>query len=131
MLFIPQNVNILVLLYIMQTKTFILDAINCLTALTYKHNIILKYIHGCVYLYIYIIHIHSTHTHILCTQKLLFCCLATVVVKGVLPGLRLRTGLLPSGPKSSFLTRASLVFNLETKVLESGGRVKKLIAQVA
>ncbi len=27
--------------------------------------------------------------------------------------------------------RASFVFHLETKVLESGGRVKKLIAQVA
>ncbi len=65
--------------------------------------------------------------------------LATVVVRGilyvninVLPGLRRRrTGLLPSGPKSSFQMRASFVFNLETKVLESGERVKKLIAQVA
>ncbi len=48
-------------------------------------------------------------------------------VRGVLPGLRRRrTGLLPSGPKSSFSS-----FHLETKVLESGGRVKKLIAQVA
>ncbi len=57
--------------------------------------------------------------------------LATVVVRGVLPGLRRRrTGLLPSGPKSSFQMRASFVFNLETKVLESGGRVEKLIAQV-
>ncbi len=46
--------------------------------------------------------------------------LATVVVRGVLPGLRRRTGLLPSGPKSSFQTRASFVFHLETKVLESG-----------
>ncbi len=47
--------------------------------------------------------------------------LATVVVRGVLPGLRRRrTGLLPSGPKSSFHNRASFVFNLETKVLESG-----------
>ncbi len=47
--------------------------------------------------------------------------LATVVVRGVLPGLRRRrTGLLPSGPKSSFHIRASFVFNLETKVLESG-----------
>ncbi len=44
---------------------------------------------------------------------------------------RRRTGLLPSGPKSSFQMRASFVFHLETKVLESGGRVKKLIAQVA
>ncbi len=58
--------------------------------------------------------------------------LATVVVRGVLTGLRRRrTGLLPSGPKSSFQMRESFVFNLETKVLESGGRVKKLIAQVA
>ncbi len=37
----------------------------------------------------------------------------------------------PSGPKSSFQIRASFVFHLETKVLESGGRVEKLIAQVA
>ncbi len=58
--------------------------------------------------------------------------LATVVVRGVLPGLRRRrTGLLPSGPKSSFQMRASFVFHLETKVLECGGRVEKLIAQVA
>ncbi len=58
--------------------------------------------------------------------------LATVVFRGVLPGLRRRrTGPLPSGPKSSFQMRASFVFNLETKVLESGGRVEKLIAQVA
>ncbi len=57
--------------------------------------------------------------------------LATVVVRGVLPGLRRRTGLLPSGPKSSFQMRASFVFHLETKVLESGGRVEKLVAQVA
>ncbi len=58
--------------------------------------------------------------------------LATVVIRGVLPGLRRRrTGLLPSGPKSSFQMRASFVFHLETKVLEYGGRVEKLIAQVA
>ncbi len=44
---------------------------------------------------------------------------------------RRRTGLLPSGPKSSFQMRAHFVFHLETKVLESGGRVEKLIAQVA
>ncbi len=57
--------------------------------------------------------------------------LATVVVRGVLPGLRRRrTVLLPSGPTSSFQMRASFVFYLETKVLESGGRVEKLIAQV-
>ncbi len=58
--------------------------------------------------------------------------LAKVVIRSVLPGLRRRTtGLLPSGPKSSFQMRASFVFHLETKVLESGGRVEKLIAQVA
>ncbi len=58
--------------------------------------------------------------------------LATVVVRGILPGLRRRrTGRLPSGPTSSFQMRASFVFNLETKVLESGGRVEKIIAQVA
>ncbi len=44
---------------------------------------------------------------------------------------RRRTRLLPSGPKSSFQMRASFVFHLETKVLESGGRVEKIIAQVA
>ncbi len=50
----------------------------------------------------------------------------------LIPGLRRRrTGLLPSGPKSSFQMRASFVFYLETKVLESGGMVEKLIAQVA
>ncbi len=39
--------------------------------------------------------------------------LATVVVRGVLPGIRRRrTGLLPSGPKSSFQMRASFVFHL-------------------
>ncbi len=58
--------------------------------------------------------------------------LATVVIRGVFPGLRRRrTGLLPSGPKSSFQIRASFVFNLEKKVLESGGRVEKIIVQVA
>ncbi len=57
--------------------------------------------------------------------------LATVVVRGVLPGLRRRNGLLPSGPKSSFQMRASFVFHLETKVLESGGRVENLKSQVA
>ncbi len=54
-----------------------------------------------------------------------------VVIRGVLPGLRRRTGLFPGGPKSSFQMRASFVFHLETNVLESGGRVEKLIAQVA
>ncbi len=58
--------------------------------------------------------------------------LATVVIRGVLPGLRRKiTGLLPIGPKSSFQIRNIFVFHLETKVLESGGRVEKLITQVA
>ncbi len=57
--------------------------------------------------------------------------LATVVVRGVLSGLRRRTWLLPSGPKSYFQMRASFLVHLETKVLESGGRAEKLIAQVA
>ncbi len=58
--------------------------------------------------------------------------LATVVYGGVSPGLRRRrTVLLPSRSKSSFQMRASFVFHLETKVLESGGRAEKLIAQVA
>ncbi len=49
--------------------------------------------------------------------------LATVVViRGVLPGIRRRTELLPSGPKSSFQMRASFVFRLETKSLEEGWR---------
>ncbi len=57
--------------------------------------------------------------------------LARVVVRGVLPGLkRRRTGLLPSGPNSSFQMRGSFVFHLETKALESGGSMEKLIAQV-
>ncbi len=57
--------------------------------------------------------------------------LATVVFRGVLPGLRRKIGLLPRGPKSYFQMRASFLFYLETKVLESGGRLEKLIAQVA
>ncbi len=52
--------------------------------------------------------------------------LATVVIRGILPGIRRRrTGLLPSGPKSSFQMRASFVFHLEIKVLQSGGSVRK------
>ncbi len=54
------------------------------------------------------------------------------VIRGVLTwAKRRRTGLLPSGPNSSCQMRARFVFHLETKVLESGGRVEKLIAQVA
>ncbi len=54
------------------------------------------------------------------------------IVRSILPGLRRRTGLLPSGPKSSFQMKVNFFsFHLETKVLESGGRVEKLKAQVA
>ncbi len=54
-----------------------------------------------------------------------------LVVRGVLPGLRSRrTGLFPV-VQSPLQMRASFVFHLETKVLESGGRVEKLIAKVA
>ncbi len=70
-------------------------------------------------------HQEPPHTHV--SRNL-----STVAIRGVLPGLRRRrTGLFPGGPKSSFQMRASFVFHLETNVLESGGRVKKLIAQVA
>ncbi len=41
---------------------------------------------------------------------------ATVVIRAVLPEQRRRrTGLLPSGPKSSFQIKASFVFHLETR----------------
>uniref|UniRef100_A0AAQ4RR26 Tc1-like transposase DDE domain-containing protein n=1 Tax=Gasterosteus aculeatus aculeatus TaxID=481459 RepID=A0AAQ4RR26_GASAC len=44
-------------------------------------------------------------------------------VRSVLPGLKTKiTGLLLSGPKSSFLMRANVASLLETKVPESGGR---------
>ncbi len=66
--------------------------------------------------------------------------LATVVVflllshswttDNVLPGLR-RRRTVAQWSKVLFQMRASFVFHLETKVLESGGRVEKLIAQVA
>ncbi len=42
-----------------------------------------------------------------------------------------RTGLLFSGPKSSLGIKCNFAFHLEIKVLESGGRVEKLIGQVA
>ncbi len=74
----------------------------------------------------------APHTDVLQLSTVTVTVTATVVVRGVLPGLRRRrTGLLPSGPKSSFQIRASFVFHLETKVLESGGRVEKLRAQVS
>ncbi len=44
-------------------------------------------------------------------------------VRSVLPGLwRKRTGLLLSGPKSSFQMKVNFAFHLEIKVPESGGR---------
>ncbi len=59
--------------------------------------------------------------------------LATVVIRGVLPGAKEKKNWtvtrMDQCPKSSF--QMSFVFHLEIKVLESGGRVEKLIAQVA
>ncbi len=66
----------------------------------------------------------TTHT---CVKDL-----ATVVVRGVLPGPKEKKNwTVGPGSKLLFQMRASFVFHLETKVLESGGRVEKLIAQVA
>ncbi len=51
-------------------------------------------------------------------------------VRSVLPGLwRKRTGLLLSGPKSSFQMKVNFAFHLEIKVPESGGRVESGEAQ--
>ncbi len=51
---------------------------------------------------------------------------------GILPGLRRkRTGLLLSGPKSSFQMKVNFAFNLEIKVPESGGRVERHRIHVA
>ncbi len=48
------------------------------------------------------------------------------IVRSILPGLRRkRTGLLLSGPKSSFKMKVNFAFNLEIKVPESGGRVER------
>ncbi len=61
---------------------------------------------------------HQEHHTQTCRRNL-----ATVVIRDVLPGLRRRrSGLLPSGPKSSFQMRASSFIYLETKVPRSGGR---------
>ncbi len=47
------------------------------------------------------------------------------IVRSILPWLRRkRTGLLLSGPKSSFQMKVNSAFNLEIKVPESGGRVE-------
>ncbi len=48
------------------------------------------------------------------------------IVRSILPGLRRkRTGLLISGPKSSFQMKVNFAFHLEIKVPESGGRVEQ------
>ncbi len=54
------------------------------------------------------------------------------IVRSVLPGLRReRTGLLLSGPKSSFQIKVHFPFNLEIKVPDSGGRVERHRIHVA
>ncbi len=53
-------------------------------------------------------------------------------VRSILPGLwRKRTGLLLSGPKSSFQMKVNFAFHLEIKVSESGGRVERHRIHVA
>ncbi len=53
-------------------------------------------------------------------------------VRSILPGLwRKRTGLLLSGPKSSFQIKVNFAFHLEIKVPESGGRVERHRMHVA
>ncbi len=48
------------------------------------------------------------------------------IIRSILSGLRRkRTGLLLSGPKSSFQMKVHFAFSLEIKVPESGGRVKR------
>ncbi len=54
------------------------------------------------------------------------------IVRSILPGLRIkRTGLLLSGPKSSFQMKVFFAFHLEIKVPESGGRVERRRIHVA
>ncbi len=54
------------------------------------------------------------------------------IVRSILPGLqRRRTGLLLSGPKSSFQIKVNFAFHLEIKVPESGGRVERHRIHVA
>ncbi len=54
------------------------------------------------------------------------------IVWSILPGLRIkRTGLLLSGPKSSFQIKVNFAFHLEIKVPESGGRVARHRIHVA
>ncbi len=53
-------------------------------------------------------------------------------IRIILPGLwRKRTGLLLSGPKSSFQMKVNFAFHLEIKVPESGGRVERHRIHVA
>ncbi len=53
-------------------------------------------------------------------------------VRSILPGLwRKRTGLLLSGPKTSFQIKVNFAFHLEIKVPESGGRVERHRIQAA
>ncbi len=53
-------------------------------------------------------------------------------VRSILPGLwRKRTGLLLSGPKSSFQMKVNFAFHLEIKVPESRGRVERHRIHVA
>ncbi len=54
------------------------------------------------------------------------------IVRNILPGLRRKiTGLLLSGPKSSFQMKVNLAFNLEIKIPESGGREERHRIHVA
>ncbi len=54
------------------------------------------------------------------------------IVRSILPRLwRKRTGLLLSGPKSSFQMKVNFAFHLEIKVPESGGRVERHRIHVA
>ncbi len=54
------------------------------------------------------------------------------IVRSILPGLRRkRTGLLISGPNTSFQMKVNFAFNLEIKVPESGGRVERHRIHVA
>ncbi len=53
-------------------------------------------------------------------------------IRSILPGLwRKITGLLLSGPKSSFQMKVNFAFNLEIKVPESGGKVERHRIHVA
>ncbi len=54
------------------------------------------------------------------------------IIRRILPGLRRKiTGLLLSGPKSSFQMKVNFAFDLEIKVPESGGRVERHRIHVA